>query len=78
VRQLQKHPGPQLVIVGYGSHHDVDHEWVYNHADIDGSKIVWARDMGKEQNRELLRYFNARQVWFVHGDESGPELEPYR
>jgi hypothetical protein len=77
VRQLHKLPGPQLVIVGYGSHHDVDHEWVYNDADIDGSKIVWARDMGQEQNRELLRYFNARQVWFVHGDTLRPELEPY-
>ena len=47
LRQLQHFPGPQLVIVVYGPHHNFFREWVYNNADIDGAKVLWARDMGK-------------------------------
>jgi hypothetical protein len=73
-------PGQHLVIVRYGStygvNHDVDHEWVYNSADIDHSKIVWARDMGP-QNAELLQYFSSRQAWLLNGDDPDPQLRPY-
>jgi hypothetical protein len=81
IRELKRQPGQQLVIVryqpSYGVNHDVDHEWVYNDADIDDAKIVWARDMGKEQNQELLQYFKDRHVWTINGDGSPPTLEPY-
>jgi hypothetical protein len=77
LHQLQQLPGLQLVIVGYGPHHNVDHEWVYNDADIDRSKVVWARDMGKDDNQELLQYFSGRNVWLVEGDNPAPKLLPY-
>ena len=77
LHQLQQLPGQQLVIVGYGQRHNVDHEWVYNDADIDRSKVVWARDMGKDDNRELLQYFRDRNVWIVEGDNPAPKLLPY-
>jgi hypothetical protein len=38
---------------------------------------VWARDMGKEQNAELLQYFSKRRTWLMFGDDSPPRLEPY-
>ncbi len=75
-RELDAMPGRQLVIVSYGPRHDVDWEWVYNAADIDGAKIVWARDMGARDNQELLQYFHDRQVWHLNGDESPPRLAP--
>jgi hypothetical protein len=74
--ELQRLPGPQLVIVHYGSHHDVDREWVYNRANIDTSKVVWARDMGAEANQELLRYFDGRRAWQVEADAPTPTLVP--
>jgi len=77
VRQLRRLPGPQLVIVSYGSHHDVDREWVYNEANIDAAKVVWARDMGKGGNEELLQYFPNRKTWFLEGDSPVPRLVPY-
>jgi hypothetical protein len=77
LRQMRQRPGPQLVIVRYGSHHDVDHEWVYNDADIDGAKVVWVRDMGPDKNQELLQYFRNRGVWLVDGDSPEAQLVPY-
>jgi len=78
VRKLERTPGRHLVLVNYGKHHDLDWEWVYNAADIDRAKIVWARDMGDRDNQELVDYFQDRIVWRVNGDESPPRLEPYR
>ncbi|HUJ95676.1 MAG TPA: hypothetical protein VLW84_10465 [Terriglobales bacterium] len=75
-RRLQNLPGRHLVIVSYGPHHDLDREWVYNAANIDHAKVVWARDMGA-QNEELVQYFHDRAAWRVNGDESPPHLEPY-
>jgi hypothetical protein len=77
VSQLQQMPGDQLVFVRYGANHDVDWEWVWNEPDIDGARIVWARDIGMEQNLELLKYFHNRHAWLISGDASSPQLEPY-
>ncbi len=54
-----------LVIVNYGTGHSWHQEWVYNQADIDGSPVVWAHDLGEEKNAELLDYFADRQCWMV-------------
>jgi hypothetical protein len=76
-QELDRIAGRQLVIVDYGPHHDVDWEWVWNGADIDGSKVVWARDMGAAANKELLDYFKNRRVWQINGDDPKPELKSY-
>lgn len=78
VQQLTVLPGQQVVLVSYSLDFDLDREWVYNLSDIDGQKIVWARDLGPNQNRELLEYYPRRQFWMVHGGSSPPHLEPYK
>jgi hypothetical protein len=65
---LQKQPGQQLVLVRYGPVHIVHEEWVYNDADIDQSRIVWARSMPKGEDEELLRYYPDRRVWILDDD----------
>ncbi|MGA3166022.1 MAG: hypothetical protein ABSF14_07860 [Terriglobia bacterium] len=75
--QLEREPGRHLVIVRYSAAHPPELEWVYNRADIDGSKVVWARDMGREQNAELLRYFETRRIWLVEADLTPPRLSAY-
>jgi hypothetical protein len=77
LHQLEALPGQHLVIVGYSPDHDPTLEWVYNNADIDSSKIVWARDMGPEQNQELLRYYGGRSVWYLEADNNPPKLAGY-
>ena len=68
ISELESRPGSHLVLVSYGVKHDPFREYVYNAADIDHSRIVWARDMGVEQNRALLEYFRDRQIWRLDAD----------
>ena len=75
--QLEKMPGKQLAIVRYTPGHAPFDDWVYNAADIDASKVVWARDLRAANNQELLRYFHDRQVWLVEPDFDPPKVSPY-
>jgi len=74
---LEQQPGRHLVLVRYGPQHNLLDDWVYNLSDIDASQIVWAREMGPEQDRSLLEYFHDRRVWLLEPDYSPPKLSPY-
>jgi len=76
-QELQKQAGRQLVLVRYTPGHDPYQEWIYNRADIDASPIVWAHEMGAEQDRPFLEYFHDRRVWLLEPDRSPPKLSPY-
>ena len=76
-RQLAAAPGKQLVFVRYGPNHLL-REWVRNKADIDGSDVVWALDMGTEENSKLTGYFAGRGVWVVEPDAKPARLSRYR
>ena len=73
-RQLEQTPGKHLVLVHYSPNHDVLAEWVYNRADIDGSKVVWAREIPGRDLGPLLKYFNGRHVWVLEADSNRPRL----
>jgi hypothetical protein len=68
VQQLRDEPGRHLVLVHYGPKHDAWEELVYNRADIDGSRIVWARSLGPQKDSELIRYYSNRKVWWLEED----------
>jgi hypothetical protein len=72
---LNQLPGQHLVLVHYHVGDIPSQDWIYNRADIDSSKIVWARDMGPQANQELLHYYPNRQVWYI--DHSGGPVVPY-
>lgn len=76
-RELADIPGKKLLFVSYWPNHLFQHEWVYNSADIDTSQVVWARDLGIEQNRKLMQYFPDRSVWLVEPDAQPPGLSRY-
>jgi hypothetical protein len=67
LQRLQQQEGKHLVIVRYGSGHSYFIEWVHNRADIDNAKVVWARDLGQE-NQEVIDYFSDRRVWYLNVD----------
>ena len=76
-QQLNALPGKQLVFVRYWPSHIFQDEWVYNAADIDGSKIVWARDLGFTENETLQRYYPDRKLWLLEPDAEPPKLSAY-
>jgi hypothetical protein len=77
--QLKQDGERHLVIVRYGPKHSWHNEWVYNEADIDSARVVWAREMDVTQNRRLLEYFKDRQPWLLeaNGGDSPSKLVPY-
>jgi hypothetical protein len=74
---LDSTPGNHLVIVRYTPRHDPLSEWVYNRADIDRAKVIWAREIPGVELRPLLDYYKGRQVWLVDADDTSPHLMPY-
>ncbi len=76
-KQLLATPGKHLIMVRYSDDHNIHDEWVYNGADIDGSKVLWARELDKEQNAKLFAYFKDRKIWLVEPDVDNTELKPY-
>jgi hypothetical protein len=79
LRRLKQEDGKHLVIVDYGPEHSFQDEWVYNEADIDHSKVVFARAINSTQDCQLVEYFKSRRIWSldVDGDHLIPKLRPY-
>lgn len=76
LRQLETQAGRHLVIVRYGPEHNFHQEWVYNEADIDSAKVVWARSRHARADRRLAAYFADRRVWLLAADEEPVQLTP--
>ncbi len=74
---LEQQTTAQLVFVRYSIHHNVNFEWVYNHADLVHSRVVWARDLGTEHDKDLLKQIPDRTAWAVDADREDPQLVPY-
>jgi hypothetical protein len=65
-------------LVRYWPQHIFQDEWVYNEADIDAARVVWARDLGAAENQKLQHYYPDRTVWLLEPDARTPALSPYR
>jgi hypothetical protein len=75
--KLSHTPGKHLIIVRYDEDHNIHDDWVANGADIDGAKVLWARETNPQQDARLLAYFKDRQIWLVEPDKDNTELIPY-
>lgn len=75
-RQLATIPGQLLVFVHYSPRHVYQDEWVWNSADIDASRIVYARDRGQAEDEKLIRYYPDRKVMLLEPDDFPPRISP--
>ena len=75
--ELEAIPGKLLVLVRYSPHHIFQNEWVWNGADMNGQRVVWARDLGDNENSKLLSNFPNRNVYVLQPDFEPPRLERY-
>ena len=76
-KKLSNTPGKHLVMVRYEEDHNLHDEWVFNGAEIDTAKVLWARELDSAQNAKLFAYFKDRQIWLVTPDSDNTYLEPY-
>ena len=77
-KKLAHTPGKHLIMVRYEEDHNLHDEWVYNGAEIDTAKVLWARELSPEKNSKLFVYFKDRQIWLVEPDRDNTELIPYQ
>ena len=61
----------------YEPDHNIHDEWVFNGAEIDSAKVLWARELNAAQNAALVRYFHDRTIWLVDPDIDNTDLQPY-
>jgi hypothetical protein len=76
-KQLAALPGEHLVLVRYSKDHNSGEEYVYNEADIDHAKTVWAREIPGMDLGPLFNYFRNRDVWLYEPDEDDSIARPY-
>lgn len=78
VKYLTDIQGKHVVIVRYAAWHNFFIELIYNKANIDEARIVWARDLGPERNQELLDYYRDRKIWLLEPESPNTMLQLYR
>jgi hypothetical protein len=76
-QQLAALSGKHLVLVRYSKDHNSGEEYVYNDADIDNAKTIWAREIPGMDLTPLLSYFRNRDVWVYEPDEDDESVVPY-
>lgn len=75
IEELSSEPGNHLVLVHYGPDHSVHEEWVYNSADLNGSRIIWARGEREDWNQRLYEcYGDSRKFWHLYPDRGQSSL----
>jgi hypothetical protein len=79
VQVLEAQGGRHLVFVRYPAGHSPHEEWVYNGAELAEQSVLWARDLGEQQNARLLResaQARGRSAWKLEAPARGePVLE---
>ena len=75
--ELAKTPGNHLVFVKAKSDPKNLFQWIYNSADLDGARFVWARDLGDPENAQLAAHMTGRTVRMVDPNVEPATLEPY-
>jgi hypothetical protein len=75
--ELAAIPGDLLVFVRYWPAHIFQDEWVWNDADIDRSRVIFARDLGDTENLQLVHNYQGRTVLLLEPDAKPARLSPW-
>ena len=70
-QELAERPGRHLVL---GQRNVI---YNYNPADIRGADVLWAADMGTDENRRLIELFPDYEVWWLEIYGRSVELQTY-
>lgn len=70
---LTKQGGEHLVVITYGPNQYPHDEWVYNGAEIDSQRVVWAHALSPAEDDELVRYYKDREARRLLVEVTTPE-----
>lgn len=76
-KSLREQGGKHVILVHYTGSQSPHEEWVYNSADIDSQDVIWAHDLGVEEDAALVRYYKDRTIWRFQPDLNPKWLDPY-
>lgn len=74
IENLQQQGGEHLILVRYAPKYSPMQEWVYNGANVDQSKVIFARELGESADQELLDYYPHRKTWLLEVDRNKIQL----
>lgn len=77
IRELERGPERHLILVRYRWNGNWTAEWVYNGADLEGAKVLWARWHEPARLEEFLARYGGRRIWLLEADLPGWPLIPY-
>lgn len=77
-RAAQESSENYLAIVSYNDKYTFLEDIIYNEANIENSKLIWAYDLGEQKNEVLLNYFKDRKVLRITISGSQLEIKPYQ
>ena len=75
--QLEGTPGKHIVFVRFHRGDFAGIFWIFNDADVANSKVIWAYDMGDEQNEEFTKMYPGRKSWLIDKNDTIMPLIPY-
>jgi uncharacterized SAM-binding protein YcdF (DUF218 family) len=75
--ELERIPGNHLIFLRFQYKERGGIFWLFNDPDLNNSRIIWAHDMGIEENQRLMKLYPNRHVWLVYKDDSMNRLTPY-
>lgn len=75
-QSAEKLPNKYLAIVSFDAGYSFHDEIVYNKANIENSKLIWAYDLGAEKNEALLSYYKDRKILVIKVSDSQLEINP--
>jgi hypothetical protein len=74
---LERQPGSHLVFVTYDDEVSPHEEWVWNRAELESSRVIFAHHLGDTKNSELVAAYPGRSLWQVIVSSSDAGLRPY-
>jgi hypothetical protein len=78
IEKLESLPGKHIIFVEYPEGPQAVYEWVYNGADIDAQRVIWAHALDPASNTELAQHYHDRSIWVLVARDNDYHVERIR
>jgi hypothetical protein len=78
IEKIGSLPGNHVIFVQYPEGPQAVYEWVYNSADIDAQRVIWAHALDPRSNTELAQHYHDRSIWVLVARDNDYHVERIR